>query len=127
MAGAENIQLRRRIQALEVDITAATNLVGQVEGERDRMNGDLNICLKERDQFGQECRDLKAALRNAESDIWAIKRMIESFERNQGQDRNEVRQLQKRIEELVAELATLKANAPKREASRKTSDRKKAG
>jgi hypothetical protein len=52
--------------------------------------------------------------------------MIDNFERNQRQDRSEIRQLQKRIEELVAELATLKANALNTDALRKTSDRKKA-
>jgi colicin import membrane protein len=121
MVGAENVQLRGRIQPLESDNAAAASLVGQVEAERDRRNRDLTIFIKERDQFEQECRDLKAALRNAESDLRATKRMIESFERNQLQDRSEVRQLQKRIEELVAELATLKANTLKTDASRKIS------
>lgn len=126
IARGENVQLRKRIQTLEVDLCAATNLAVQVEGERDGMSRNLTICMEERDQFGQECGDLKAALRNAESDLRATQRMIESFERNQRQDRSEIRQLQKRIEELVAELATLRANTLNTDASRKTSDRKKA-
>jgi chromosome segregation ATPase len=122
----ESLHLRKRIKTLEADLNAATDLVVQAEGERDGMGRDLNVCTKERDQFGQECGDLKAALRNAESDLRATQRVIESFERNQRQDRTEIRQLQKRIEELVAELATLKANGLKIDASGKTSDRKRA-
>jgi hypothetical protein len=123
----ENVQLRKRIETLKGDLTVTANLVAQAEEERQRMSRDLSICMKERDQFGQECGDLKAALRNAENDLRATQRMTESFERNQRQDRSEIRQLQKRIEELVAELATLKAKALKTEASRKPLDRKRAG
>lgn len=58
-------------------------------------------------------------------DLRATQKIIESFERNQLQDRSEMRQLQKRIEELVAELTTLRANSLKTDNSHKTAERKK--
>ena len=122
----ESMRLRRRLEKLEADLSASTDLVVQVEGERDGTRRDLDLCTKERGEFAQQCGDLKAALRNAESDLRATQKLIESFERNQLQDRGEIRQLQKRIEELVADLATLKANALNTDPSRKTSDRKKS-
>jgi septal ring factor EnvC (AmiA/AmiB activator) len=88
---------------------------------------DLELRIKEGDELAQQSGDLKAALRNAESDLRATQQMIESFERNQRQDRGEIRQLQKRIENLVAELATLKASTLKTEPSVKPSERRKAG
>lgn len=123
----ENLRLRRLLEKLETELTASTDLVVQLEGERNGMRRDLDLRMKEREEFASQCGDLKAALRNAESDLRATQKMIESFERNQRQDRAEIRQLQKRIEELVAELATLKASTLQADTSRKASDRKKAG
>ena len=56
-----------------------------------------------------QCGQLKEALRNAESDLRASEKLIAVLERAQRQDREEIRSLQKRVEELVAELATIKA------------------
>jgi DNA repair exonuclease SbcCD ATPase subunit len=123
----ENFRLKKRLAKLEADLTASTDLLVQVEAQRDQSLRDLELRTKEGDELAQQCGDLKAALRNAESDLRATQKMIESFERNQRQDRGEIRQLQKRIEELVAELATLKANALKTETSSKPSERRKAG
>ncbi|MDP2298423.1 MAG: hypothetical protein Q8M24_23520 [Pseudolabrys sp.] len=69
-------------------------------------------------QLGQEKADLaqslgslQSALRNAESDFRAAQRLIDSFERNRREDRDEIRSLQKRIEGLVGEIGALKAKA----------------
>jgi hypothetical protein len=121
----ENLRLRRLLEKLETELAASTDLAVQLEGERNGMRRDLDLSMKEREEFARQCGDLKAALRNAESDLRATQKMIESCERNQRQDRAEIRQLQKRIEELVGELATLKASTLQADTSRK--DRKKAG
>jgi len=120
-AGArdENVRLRRRLETLEVDLAASTDLVAQIKAERGKKDQALDVCMRERDELTRQCGDMKAALRNAESDLRATQKVIEAFERNQRQDRDEIRQLQKRIEELVAELATLKANVSKTNFSRK--------
>jgi colicin import membrane protein len=124
-AQRENEQLRRRLEKLEPDLAASTDLVVQVEGEREEARRDFELCTKEKGEFAKQCEGLKAALRNAESDLRASQKVIETFDRNQRQDRIEIRQLQKRIEELVAELATLKASPLKSTPSRKAADRKK--
>jgi chromosome segregation ATPase len=123
----ENLRLKKRLAQLEADLAAATDFLVQVEAQRDQSVRDLELRIKEGNELAQQSGDLKAALRNAESDLRATQKMIESFERNQRQDRGEIRQLQKRIESLVAELATLKANNLKTETSVKPSERRKAG
>ena len=72
------------------------------------------------DELSHQCGDLRAALRNAESDLRATQKVVENFERNQRQDRSELRQSQNRIEELVGEVATLKAHIPRITSSRKS-------
>jgi chromosome segregation ATPase len=123
----ENLGLKKRLAQLEADLAASTDFLIQVEAQRDQSVRDLELRIKEGNELAQQSGDLKAALRNAESDLRTTQKMIESFERNQRQDRGEVRQLQKRIEDLVAELATLKANTLKTETSVKASERRKAG
>lgn len=48
---------------------------------------------------------------NAESDFGAAQRVIDNFERNQRQDREEIRALQKRIEGQVGKIAVLRARS----------------
>lgn len=122
----ENIRLKRRVEKLEADLLASTDVLIQVETERDQSAHDFELRTKERDELARQCGDLKAAVRNAESDLRATHKMIETYERNQREDRGEIRQLQKRIEELVAEIATLKAHALKADSS-KPAERRKAG
>ena len=69
-------------------------------------------------QLGQETAELaqgfgslQSALRNAESDVRAAQRLIDNFERNRREDRDEIRSLQMRIEGLVGEIGALKAKA----------------
>jgi chromosome segregation ATPase len=121
----ENVRLRRRLEALEVDLAASTDLLVQVEEERDEKVCTLNLSKKEKEELARQCDDLTAGLRNAESDLRATQKTIDNFERNQRQDRDEIRQLQRRIEDLVAECATLKANASETSTSRTASGRKK--
>jgi chromosome segregation ATPase len=119
-ASAENEQSLSRVKVLEDNIAAATDRAAQAERERDRICQEFNVCIVERDKLAQECADLKAAVRNAESDLRATQRTIEGFERNREQDRDEIRRLQKRGEELLVELATVKADSLKADVSRKT-------
>lgn len=106
----EAARLQKRLDAVEADLVTSTDLVVKLEAERDEQDRALERCLKERDELKQQCSDLMVALRNAESDLRATQRMIEAFERNQRQDRDEIRELQRRNENLVGEIATLKAN-----------------
>lgn len=52
---------------------------------------------------------LQSTLSNAESDLRAAQQVIETFERRQRQHRQDSRDLQKRIEDLVGEIAVLGA------------------
>ena len=93
-------RLSRRIENLEGDLADSTGLLAEMEVQRDQAIRDLEIRTKDREDLAKQCADLKAALRNAESDLRATQRIIGNFERNQQQDRDEIRQLQKRIERL---------------------------
>jgi hypothetical protein len=119
--------LRKRLEKLQVDFVASNDLIVQIEKEQEETGRELELCKKERDDLAQECGNLRSALRNAESDLRADQEMIETFEHNQQLDRGDIRQLQKRIEELVAELATFKASALKSDPTHKRLDRKKVG
>jgi chromosome segregation ATPase len=123
----ENARLRKHLEKVEADLVASNDRVVQIERERDGIRRDLGLHVTERDEFAQQCGDLKAAVRNAEGDLRAANKVIENFERNMQQDRSEIRQLQKRIEELVAKLAILKADSLRVDHSRKTIDRKRYG
>jgi chromosome segregation ATPase len=126
-AREENARLLRRLEKLEVDLAASTDLVVHAEGERDAARHNLDLCVKGNDELSHQCGDLRAALRNAESDLRATQKVVENFERNQRQDRSELRQSQKRIEELVGEVATLKAHTPRIASSRKSTRLKESG
>ena len=119
-AREDNARLLRRLEKLEVDLAASTDLVVQAEGERDEARRNLDSCVKENSELLHQCGDLRSALRNAESDLRATQKVVESFERNQRQDRSELRESQNRIEELVGEVATLKAHALRITSSRKS-------
>lgn len=121
----ENVRLRKHLERVEADLVSSNDCFLQIQRERDGIRRDLGLHVRERDEFAQQCADLKAALRNAESDLRAANKVIETLERNAQEDRSEIRQLQKRIEELVAELATLKADSLRVDHSRKTIDRKR--
>lgn len=59
----------------------------------------------------QSQRDAAGVLQvlDAESDLRASEKTIAVLERTQRQDREDIRSLQKRVEDLVVELATIKA------------------
>ena len=66
---------------------------------------------QEKAELAQGFGSLQSALRNAESDVRAAQRLIDNFERNRREDRDEIRSLQMRIEGLVGEIGALKAKA----------------
>lgn len=107
----ENVRLRKRMEALEGDLSASTDLIAQIEGQRDERDHTLLAHAKEKMEFLRVQANLQSALRNAESDLRAAQRVIDTFERNQLQDRDDIRALQKRVESLVAEIAVLKAKS----------------
>jgi len=102
----ESAALRSRVFDLEEKLSEADRQLQQVASEAHRESGTLTI---ENRQLVDQCGQLKEALRNAESDVRASEKTIAVLERTQRQDREEIRSLQKRVEELVAELATIKA------------------
>ncbi|MBN9538814.1 MAG: DNA-binding protein [Alphaproteobacteria bacterium] len=110
-ARRENDRLRQEIAGLKTSLASSTDLVGRLERqgeEKDRVLDDRGV---ENTKLAQTSEGLRAALRNAESDLRASQRVIDNLERNQGQDREEIRALQKRIEGLVGEIAVLKARS----------------
>ena len=109
----ENIRLRREVDSLERDLVIATDRIGQIERQREEQERALSAQLQEKAELAQVHARLQSALRNAESDLRAAQRVIDTFERNQRQDRDDIRGLQKRIEGLVGEIAVLKQKRPK--------------
>lgn len=99
----ENVALRNRISDLEEKLADADR---QLELATSDVQGRNAIFENE---LVKQCERLKEALRNAESDVRASEKTIAALERTQRQDRDDIRSLQKRVEELVAELATVKA------------------
>ncbi|MCY3760739.1 MAG: DNA-binding protein [Gemmatimonadetes bacterium] len=80
-----------------------------------QLQGAIPEALRERgsstsgySQLEAQREQLKEALRNAESDLRASGKTIAILERTQRQDREEIRSLHNRVEELVAELAGIK-------------------
>ncbi|MGK2740355.1 DNA-binding protein [Tepidicaulis sp. LMO-SS28] len=102
----ESIVLRRRIADLEEELAEADR---RLENAKSESPGEGETFTDENKQFTEQCEYLKEALRNAESDVRASEKIIAVLERTQRQDRDEIRSLQKRVEELVTELATIKA------------------
>lgn len=110
-AREENAALRGQIDGLEMEALASSEKLAQAERQRDEMDRAVKRLGKERDELAQNFGGLQSALRNAESDFRAAQRMIDTFERNRREDRDEIRDLQKRIEDLVGEIALLRAKA----------------
>ena len=98
--------LRSRVLDLEERLSEATRQLQRAAPER---HGEGGTFTNENSQLVEQCERLKEALRNAESDLRASGKTITILERTQRQDREEIRSLQNRVEELVAELATIKA------------------
>lgn len=124
-ARRENDRLRQEIADLKTSLATSTDLVGRLERqgkEKDRMLDDHGV---ENTKLAQTCEGLRAALRNAESDLRASQRVIDNLERNQGQDREEIRALQKRIEGLVGEIAVLKTRSSASKLPKATATRRK--
>lgn len=109
----ENVRQGAQIERLEADVRASSDLIAQMEeqaGERERI---LDGHLREKADLARTCADVRSTLSKAESDLRAAQQVIETLERNQRQDRQDIRDLQKRIEDLVGEIAVLKAEASK--------------
>lgn len=102
----ESATLRSRISDLEEKLSEADRQLEQVTSGAHR---ESETFANENSRLLEQCEQLKGALRNAESDLRASEKTITIFERTQRQDREDIRSLQKRVEELVAELATMKA------------------
>lgn len=98
--------LRNRIHDLEDELAEANRQPQRATPERLRGSGTFT---NESSQLVEQCERLKEALRNAESDLRASGKTITILERTQRQDRDEIRSLHNRVEELVEELATIKA------------------
>lgn len=107
----ESDRLRQQIAGLETSLATSTDLVARLERQGEEKDRALDGTGAENTKLVQTCEGLRAALRNAESDLRASQRVIDNFERNQGKDREEIRALQKRIEGLVGEIAVLKAKS----------------
>jgi chromosome segregation ATPase len=78
----ENARLRKRVEGLERDLTASTDFIAQIEGQRDERDRSLSAIAKEKIEFVRVQANLQSALRNAESDLRAAQRVIDAFERN---------------------------------------------
>ena len=110
-ARRDSDRLRQQIAGLETSLAASTDLVARLERQGEEKDRALDGRGTENAKLVQTCEGLRAALRNAESDLRASQRVIDNFERNQRQDREEIRTLQKRIEGQVGEIAVLKARS----------------
>lgn len=109
--GEENARLRNRIEDLETGALAASERIALAESERKEKDAALKQLAIERDDLVRNLGILQSALRNAEADVRAAQRTIDGFERNRREDREQIRDLQKRIENMIGEIAQLKAKA----------------
>lgn len=107
--GEENARLRNRVEDLENAGLAASEKIALAESERKEKDAALKQLASERDDLVRNLGTLQSALRNAEADVRAAQRTIDGFERNRREDREQIRDLQKRIEEMIGEIAHLKA------------------
>lgn len=107
----EAVKQRTQVERLEKDISASAELITQMEDQRAKSERALDTHIKEKARLANTCTSLQSALRNTESDLRAAQRVIDNFERNQRHDREEIRDLQRRIEGLVGEIAVLKASS----------------
>lgn len=109
--GEESARLRNRIEDLEKDALPVSERIALAESQRKEKDAALKQLTIERDDLVRRLGILQSALRNAEADFRAAQRTIDGFERNQREDREQIRDLQKRIEDLIREVASLKAKA----------------
>lgn len=121
----ESDRLRPQIAGLETSLAASTDLAARLERQGEEKDRALDGRGTENAKLVQTCEGLRAALRNAESDLRACQRVIDNFERNQRQDREEIRALQKRIEGQVGEIAVLKARSSTSKPPKAASTRRK--
>lgn len=108
-AWEENARLRKQVEDLENKALASSERLAQAENQRDEAGRALKQLGQEKAELAQGFGNLQSALRNAESDFRAAQRLIDNFERNRREDRDEIRTLQMRIEGLVGEIGALKA------------------
>ena len=102
----ESAALRNRILDLEDGLSEANRQLQRATLEG---LGESGTFANENRQLAERCERLTEALRNAESDVRAAGKTVAILERTQRQDREEIRSLHNRVEELVADLATIKA------------------
>ena len=100
--------LRSRVHELEEELSEASRQLQQAVPERLSEGGTVT---NENSELVEQSERLKEALRNAESDVRASGKTIAILERTQRQDREEIRALHSRVEELVAELAVIRAKS----------------
>lgn len=105
----ENLGQRNQIDRLEKDLRVSVELIAQMEQQRSEIECSLDMHIREKASLAERYTSLQSALRNAESDLRSAQRVIENFERNQRQDREDIRDFQTRIEALIGEIAVLKA------------------
>lgn len=108
-AREENARLRKRVEDLETEALVSAERLAQAENQCDETIRALKQLGQEKAELAQGFGSLQSALRNAESDFRAAQRLIDNFERNRREDRDEIRTLQMRIEGLVGEIGALKA------------------
>jgi hypothetical protein len=101
--------VKQRVAGLESELADSRQNIAQLEAQHAQDCETIATQTKARNSAAEATARLHAALRNAESDLRAAQRIIDTFERNQRQDREDIRRLQARNEDLVAELATLRA------------------
>ncbi|WP_431015474.1 hypothetical protein [Bradyrhizobium pachyrhizi] len=109
--GKENAGPQSRITDLERDGLALSEKLALAESQREETERAMKQVATEKDDLARNFGSLQSALRNAEADFRAAQRTIESFERHRREDREQIRDLHKRIEEMIGEIAQLKTNA----------------
>ena len=104
----ESASLRDRLSELEEALSRSNDSTRELERINSELRREREKVTKDRDELSEQCRQSTAALRNAESDLRASERVISVLERSQRQDRDEIRSLQKRVEELLTELTSIR-------------------
>lgn len=109
--GEENAGPRTHITDLDKDRLILSEKLALAQSQREETERCMKQVATERDDLARNFGSLQSALRNAEADFRAAQRTIETFERHRREDREQIRDLHKRIEEMIGEIAQLKTKA----------------
>lgn len=106
---AERAKYDEKAASLRAEILALEEQLKTLAAKHAEALQKINEMGKEFEGLAKERENLAHALRAAESDKRAAERAVKLLEQGKREDRQEIRELQKRLEAQAAEIAVLKS------------------